>query len=67
MKLSTGQLKTISTFLNDVSKGLMVAVILGQGVLHSANNLDKIKISLSWFALSTFLLLSAMIYSKRLK
>ncbi|MBL7036566.1 hypothetical protein ISR94_01785 [Candidatus Microgenomates bacterium] len=65
MVYSKGQLKIASEFSNDIAKGVMIAVILGQGII----NIDapfKIYINLLWFSISILLFISAMIFSRSL-
>lgn len=66
MKLSDGQLKIASEFCNDVAKGVMLAVILGQNLLVDIPLEIKIYASIAWFTVSISLLFSAIMISRHI-
>ncbi|MEK7168423.1 MAG: hypothetical protein AAB778_00250 [Patescibacteria group bacterium] len=66
MNLTKSQYKTARSFMNDVAKGVMIAVILGQSVLLNSSLEIKIYANMMWFVISIFFFFSAMMLSKHI-
>lgn len=64
MNFNAKQIKILSSFLNDISKALMIAVILGQGYIPTNNIYDKVYVNVFWFCMSIFFIILAMIISR---
>lgn len=65
MVLAEKQIKIFSSFCNDVSKALMIGVVLGQGYIPSESGVNKIYVNIFWFSLSILLLISAIIINRQ--
>jgi len=64
MELTKSRLTTLSSFFNDVSKGLLLGTVAGQAFTTSENLvLRSISVTLG-FAVSMFFLFIALMYSR---
>lgn len=63
-QLKSSQFKTLADFCNDVAKGVMLAVIVGQGVLGNIIGIERLVVSLAWVFISLSLLYFAVIFSQ---
>lgn len=52
--------------MNDVAKGVMIAVILGQSVLLNSSVEIKVYANIAWFVISIFFFFSAMMISRHI-
>ncbi len=52
MSISKKQISVITSFSNDVAKGIMVAVILGQGLIASDIFEVRMYLNVVWFVIS---------------
>ncbi len=52
MSISKKQINVITSFSNDVAKGIMVAVILGQGLIASDIFEVRMYLNVVWFVIS---------------
>lgn len=59
--LEPNQFETISDFGNDIAKGIMLAVIIGQGTIISASVTSRIIFSILWVLASFLMLYFALI------
>lgn len=66
-KLKSQQFKTISEFCNDIAKGLMLGVFLGQITLATSMGAVKILASLFYFLMSLIMFYLAVYFSKEIK
>lgn len=65
MKFNSKQIKVLSSFFNDISKALMIAVVLGQGYIPSSHSYDKINANIFWFCLSILFVGFAIIINRQ--
>jgi len=65
-KLKPQQFKTISNFCNDIAKGLMLAVFLGQITLIPSLGSIKILISVVYLLVSLIMFYFAIYFSKEI-
>ena len=54
----------LSEFCNDVAKGVMLAAVIGQGVLPSMLGFTRALMSLFWILVSLFLLYLAVLFKR---
>lgn len=66
-KFNNSQLKTLSKVCSDISKALILAIILGQGIITQTTNAIRYQLVISWVLISTFLLILAMMIDKNIK
>lgn len=64
MKINKAQNKIISSFCNDTAKGVMVAIILGQGLISTDIFETRIYLNLVWFIISILFFSLAIFVSK---
>jgi len=62
--LTPGQFEMLSVFCNDISKGLMLGVFIGQGFLGGLTGVGRLAVSLSWITASLFLLYFALAFKR---
>jgi hypothetical protein len=67
VKLNTAQLKTLSKVCSDTSKAIIIAVILGQGIIGPISDVVRYQLVVSWTLISTFLLILAMMLDRHVK
>ena len=67
MKLNTAQFKTLSKVCSDIAKTIIIAVILGQGVIGQTSEVIRYQLVFSWTFISTFLLILAMMLDRHIK
>lgn len=67
MRLTNGQLKTSSSFFNDVAKAVTIASILGQGFITEVPLITGVYIAIFWISISTTMFLLAMMLSRNIK
>lgn len=67
MKLNTAQFKTLSKVCSDIAKTIIIAVILGQGIIGQTSDIIRYQLVFSWSLISTFLLILAMMLDRHIK
>ena len=65
MKFNVRQVRLLRSYSLDISKALMLGVILGQAYIPQTSLYIKIYINVFWFSLSILLFVFAMIISGR--
>ncbi len=64
VKLSSSQYRILSGFCSDVSKGLVLAAIVGQGVAGELSVVSRILTTLFWVGVALLLLYFALFFSR---
>ena len=64
MRISKKQISVITSFSNDVAKGIMVAVILGQGLIASDIFEVRMYLNVVWFVISMIFFSLAIFINK---
>lgn len=64
MRISKKQINVITSFSNDVAKGIMVAVILGQGLIASDIFEVRMYLNIVWFVISMIFFSLAIFINK---
>lgn len=64
MRISKKQISVITSFSNDVAKGIMVAIILGQGLIASDIFEVRIYLNVVWFVISMIFFSLAIFINK---
>ncbi|MDP3917766.1 MAG: hypothetical protein Q8Q30_01155 [Candidatus Woesebacteria bacterium] len=67
MRLNFAQIRTLSSVSSDIAKALIIALILGQGIITEIPNSVRYQLALVWLFISTFLLILAMMLDRNLK
>ena len=67
LKFKSSQFKTLAEFFNDVAKGLVLAAILGQGVLTKFAGASRALNSLFWAVGSLTFLFFGVLLSREVK